>query len=469
MDRRILMAGLVPVVFGCYQEKNQPRNVLFIMVDDLRPSFGCYGDSVAVTPCVDAFASGATVYSNAYCQQALSGPTRASLLTGLRPSETGVTELNTWMRERNPDIVTLPQALRSAGYETVSVGKTFHGARNTLDSLSWSRTPLLYRYTKNDEYQLSRNKTGKKAAAYEFTAEPEDGYLDVKIRNEAVRQMRELSESGKPFFLAVGFLKPHLPFCAPERFLDLYADASFGQTDTARIKGAPALAYHDSDELRGYTDIPAIGPMEMGQNEALKRAYYACVSFADENIGVLLRELERLGLFDDTVVVLLGDHGYHTGEQGLWCKSTNYEAACRAPLIIRDPDNASGRTVSVPVEFVDIFPTVAGMCGISLPEGLQGKDLRNLDEDGNHYAFSQFPRPYNALHNARVRTHSGYAVRDTAWRYVEWYDNSWKLSASELYYLGGSGLEKENLSGKPGYGEQEARLAGVLRAGFMLD
>ena len=432
------MAGLVPVVFGCCQEKNQPRNVLFIMVDDLRPSFGCYGDSVAVTPCVDAFASGATVYSNAYCQQALSGPTRASLLTGLRPSETGVTELNTWMRERNPDIVTLPQAFRSAGYETVSVGKTFHGARNTLDSLSWSRTPLLYRYTKNDEYQLSRNKTGKKAAAYEFTEEPEDGYLDVKIRNEAVRQMRELSESGKPFFLAVGFLKPHLPFCAPERFLDLYADASIGQTDTARIKGAPALAYHDSDELRGYTDIPAIGPMEMGQNEALKRAYYACVSFADENIGVLLRELERLGLFDDTVVVLLGDHGYHTGEQGLWCKSTNYEAACRAPLIIRDPDNASGRTVSVPVEFVDIFPTVAGMCGISLPEGLQGKDLRNLDEDGNHYAFSQFPRPYNALHNARVRTHSGYAVRDTAWRYVEWYDNSGKLSASELYYLGGN-------------------------------
>lgn len=469
MDKKFLMAGLVPALLGCGHGEDKPENVLFIMVDDLRPSLGCYGDSIAVTPHIDELASVSTVYSRAYCQQALSGPTRASLMTGLRPSETGVTELNTWMRKRNPDIVTLPQAFKSAGYETVSVGKTFHGAKNTLDTLSWSRTPLLYRYTKNDEYLLQENKTDKKAAAFEFTELPEEGYLDVRIREEAVRQMRDLAESGKPFFLAVGFLKPHLPFCAPERFLDLYPDKDSFAVDTLRIKDAPSLAYHDSDELRGYTDIPSVEPLDMDQNKALKRAYYACVSFADENVGILLRELKELGLYDNTVIVFLGDHGYHTGEQGLWCKSTNYEAACHSPLIIRDPDQDSGRKVSSPVEFVDIFPTVAGLCGIGLPDGLSGKDLGSLDPEKNHYAFSQFPRPYDALHKARLRTHMGYAVRDTAWRYVEWYDNSGKLSAAELYHLGESGLETENLSGKEEYSAREERLSSVLRSQFSLN
>ena len=468
MNGKLVICAAFAVTAGCGRQGTPEKNVLFIMVDDLRPSLGCYGDSIAVTPYTDSLASVSTVYGRAYCQQALSGPSRASLLTGLRPEETGVTELGTWIRERNPDIVTLPQAFREAGYETVSVGKTFHGEKNTLDSLSWTTAPLLYRYTKTDEYRLAENRTGRKAASCEFTSEPEDGYLDVRIRNEAVNQLHRLSSGNKPFFLAVGFLKPHLPFCAPQRFLEPYRNTDFGGTDTSRISGAPILSYHDSEELRGYTDVPQTGPLTPDQCSGLKKAYYSCVSYIDENIGILIGELKKTGLYDDTVVVLLGDHGYHTGEQGLWCKSTNYEAACRAPLIIHDAGQEHSDIVSAPVEFVDIFPTLAGMCGINAPDALQGKDLADMDPDMNHFAFSQFPRPYGALHKASRRTHMGYTVRDTAWRYMEWYDLSGELAASELYYLGESGTETENMADSPEYGAVRDRLSEKLRTVFNL-
>ena len=461
------MAAFLPLVAGCSPEQPRQKNVLFIMVDDLRPSLGCCGDALAQTPNIDGLASSATVYTRAYCQQALSGPSRASLMTGLRPEETGVTELGTWMRKRNPDIVTLPQAFRAAGYETVSVGKTFHGERNTLDSLSWSCRPLLYHYTKSDEYMLEKNRSGKKAASYEFVAGPEDRYLDVKIRKEAVEQLRRLSSGDKPFFMAVGFLKPHLPFCAPQRFLDLYADTDFGMIDTSRISDAPSLAYHDSDELRGYTDIPQTNPLTPAQCLDLKRAYYACVSYIDENVGILLDELKAAGLYDDTIVVLLGDHGYHTGEQGLWCKSTNYEAACRAPLLIHDAGQKDRHTVENPVEFVDIFPTLAGLCGIAAPDSLSGKDLTKMKPDRNYLAFSQFPRPYGALHKASRRTHMGYTVRDSAWRYMEWYDTDGNRTASELYYLGKHGLETENLADSPECASVRDRLSAELRSIFL--
>ena len=191
MNGKLVICAALAVTAGCGRQETPGKNVLFIMVDDLRPSLGCYGDSIAVTPYTDLLASVSTVYGRAYCQQALSGPSRASLLTGLRPEETGVTELGTWIRERNPDIVTLPQAFREAGYETVSIGKTFHGAKNTLDSLSWTAAPLLYHYTKTDEYRLAENRTGRKAASCEFTSEPEEGYPDETIFRFICSRMKD--------------------------------------------------------------------------------------------------------------------------------------------------------------------------------------------------------------------------------------------------------------------------------------
>lgn len=447
---------------SCSVESQDRMNVLFIMVDDLKPSLGCYGDPYAITPAIDSLAADGVVYDRAYCQQALSGPSRASIMTGLRPWENGVTELNTWMREKNPDLITLPQAFRNAGYTTVSVGKTCHGDRNTMDSLSWSVSPMLYQYGKNDEYMLQVNKTGKKAASFESYDGPEDAYLDVNIREEALRQLEVLSMTDSPFFLAVGFLKPHLPFCAPERFFDLYEDVDFRAPDTTRIQGAPALAYHDSNELRGYVDI---GKKQVGINQhiALKKAYYACVSYADENIGMLLAKLKELGLYENTVVVLVGDHGFHTGELGLWCKSTNYEAACHSPLIIRSPRNEHVH-VKNPVELIDIYPTLAALCDVKAPDSLSGKDLAEISEGDRTYAFSQFPRPYAALHNASKRTHMGYAVRDDRWRYVEWYDNDGNMAARELYDLGSDLLETENLADSNEHVDVVAHFSDMLRS-----
>lgn len=216
-NKHTLLLGLLPLSGSCENDVAKP-NIIFIIADDLKPAIKSFGDPYAITPNIDELVSNSTTYTRAYCQQALSGPSRASLLTGLRPEEVGVTELNTWIREKDGNIKTLPQHFKEYGYETRSIGKTFHGEKNTLDSLSWSKKPVLYNYTKNDEYILSKNKTGKKAVSYEFTDSLETEYLDIRIKEEAIRQLNELAESKKPFLLAIGFLKPHLPFCAPRRF-----------------------------------------------------------------------------------------------------------------------------------------------------------------------------------------------------------------------------------------------------------
>ena len=269
MKRKYGLLGLLLVSGADTAARNKvrPKNVLFIAVDDMKPALGCYGDPMARTPHIDALAADGVVFRRAYCQQAVSGPTRASLLTGLRPEEVGVTELNTWMRAKHPDVVTLPQAFREAGYETRGVGKIFHGTKNSLDERSWSERPSLYEYSRNEEYQLAINKTGKKARAVEFADVPDSLYFDVKIRNEALARLEELSCSDEPFFLAVGFLKPHLPFCAPERYRELYAGRDFALADTlrARPENAPEIAYHNSEELRWYTDIPYLMPLSAEQ------------------------------------------------------------------------------------------------------------------------------------------------------------------------------------------------------------
>lgn len=444
MDRyRLIGAALLAVQAA--SAKDNPKNVVFIIVDDMRPTIGCMGDPDAITPHLDTFAGSSTVYRSAYCQQALSGPTRASLFTGLYPDQTGVTELNTLMRAKNPGIKTMPQVFREHGYRTFGIGKIFHGDRNSADSLSWSEPPILYHYTKDDEYMLEKNRTGKKSVAWEFTDGDESGYLDIKTKEAALERISALKETGEPFFLAVGFLKPHLPFCAPQRYLDMYSDKTF-DIDSARIVGAPEVAYHDSQELRGYTDIPDMGPIDIGQQAMLRKAYYACASYADDNVGAVIDGLKRAGLYDDCVIVFVGDHGYHLGEQGMWCKSTNYNPACNAPLIIHDAGQKDGKVRNDFVEFVDIMPTVCSMCGID-PGMLPGKDV--FHGKGRKYAVSQFVRPYATITRPKLKTHTGYAIRTARWTYIEWIALDGTVTDRELYRAGRNCDEKVNLAGKP--------------------
>lgn len=469
MKTLLVLVPLLPFVgaYGATKQKGDRKNILFIAVDDMKPLMGCYGDKIAITPNMDALAADGALFTNAYCQQALSGPTRASLLTGLRPEEVGVTELSTPVRRKNPGVVTLPQLFRMNGYRTQSLGKVFHGAVNANDSASWSGQPLYVNYTKSDEYRLERNKTGKKADAMEVAPNPDSDYFDGRTTIKAIELVRELGQADVPFFLAVGYIKPHLPFCMPTKYWDMYdgVDMGVARADMGRPIDVPEIAYHNSDELRGYTDIPPLGEITPPQAAQLRRAYYACVTFVDAQIGMLINSLKEQGLYDNTVIVLFGDHGYHLGEQDLWCKSTNYEAACNAPLIIRNPSSKPHRSRDI-VEFVDIYPTLTDACGVKPAGDLSGVSLLpvvNGHEGSKQYAVSQFPRPYASLHRASAREQMGYTIRDNRWRYVEWFDaKKNNLVATELYDMSQHKYEKVNIAADPKYKQTCEKLSGEL-------
>jgi iduronate 2-sulfatase len=442
------------------------KNVLFIAVDDLRPTLGCYDDSMAITPNIDLFAGRSFLFRNAYCQQAVSGPSRSSLLTGLYPDHIGVTDLNTHFRNQCPDVITLPQFFKNNGYTAVGIGKIYHGTAGMQDSISWSEPPLLNLSSKKDEYMLNRNRTGRKATAIEVAETPENRFIDGRITQEALSRLEQFAKSSKPFFLAVGYIKPHLPFSMPQKYYELYAGKDFQTNHAENFIHIPSIAFHDSEELRGYTDIPDSGEISEDQAKKLIAGYYACVSFIDEQIGRLIKQLETLKLDKNTVIVLWGDNGFHLGEQGMWCKSTNFEAACKVPLLIYDPQYGTGRKIENIVELIDVYPTLAEMCGFKVPEHLQGQSLCVLTtqrEEGKNRAFSQFPRPYGAVHSSAHRTHMGYTVRVKGWRYTLWYDVvSGNLSDRELYRYAENDSEQENLSGKTEYAATENKLSSLI-------
>lgn len=463
----LLLSVLTLAGYG--QALSRP-NVLFIVADDLRPSMGCYGDRKAITPNMDKLAGNGIVFNNAYCQQAVCNPSRASVLTGLRPDQNGVTDLVTHFREKIPEVVTLPQAFRNAGYTAISIGKIFHNTKKTLDAVSWSTLPPGNVIISSREYQLERNKKGGKGDAVEFTETDDDQYPDEQIANETIKLLNKLKESGEPFFLATGFKKPHLPFCAPQKYWDLYRHTNFSPVPGKyRPLYAPGIAFHQWQELRGYTDIPDSGSIGTQKEQDLIRAYYACISYVDVQIGKIIRELDRLGLRDNTIIVLWGDHGYHLGEQDLWCKSTNFELDTRIPLIISAPavGKRGGKSDAI-VEAIDIYPTLIDLCGVKAATQLSGKSLAPLLSNPgmtwDHVAYSQFCRPYKAI-TTQHPTHMGYTVRDKDFRYTLWYNLSTNaVEARELYDMKQSHVETVNLAGQKKYRQVEKKLAEMLEA-----
>lgn len=450
----------------CRSQPPQKLNVLFFLVDDLRPNLGCYGDPKAHTPHIDRLAERGIVFTNAYCQQAICSPSRTSMLTGMRPDETGVYDLQTHFRTAVPDAVTLPQSFKNQGYFVASTGKIFHNSKLTRDPVSWTRVAP---FPGNRTYVLPENRGGKGKQAITETAEvPDTAYADGKIAEAAIGLLAEASQKEEPFFIAVGFIKPHAPFCAPKRYWDLYDRSAFAVTDRGRPLGSPDLAFHQWQELRGYKDVPEAGSLPMGQEQTILHGYYACISYVDAQIGKVLDELEALGMSEQTVVVLWGDHGYHLGEQDLWCKSTNFELATRVPLIVSAPGMAgNGKKAGAMVESVDIYPTLNDLCGIERTAVLSGISLKPLLEDPSarweYPAFSQFVRPYQAaIHGKNTPEHMGYSVRVPGWRCTYWYDmNNGTVVARELYRLDDQDIEKENLAGQAGVAVMEKCLGAL--------
>lgn len=452
-------------------------NVLFIAVDDLRVSLGCYGDPLTLTPNLDRFAAGARVFNRAYTLQAVCGPARTAMLTGRLPDHNRSWHNRNLFRATNPDSVTLPQLFKQHGYFTQAMGKIFSGDERELDPASWS-VPEILRQDGWRNYALPRGEAPGKQAPWEAADVPDEGYSDGKLAALAVETLGRLKAEAKPFFLAVGFFKPHLPFNAPKRYWDLHDPAKFALPgERERVQGAPEAAYHTHRELGGYAGVPKDERLDAENTVKLRHGYYACVSYVDAQIGKVLAALERTGLAENTIVVLWGDHGYALGDAGRWCKGTNFELDARVPLLIRTPGLARpGAATNALVEHVDVYPTLAELAGLPAPAYLAGRSLtpilRDPSQTGRDYALSQFSRPFIAGPPEAM----GYSIRTATHRYTRWVEwPSRKTTAEELYDYTAPGsaeprwttfVERRNVIADPAYralgAELRARMDDVL-------
>lgn len=476
-----VLAALLSLGFATHAAaaSARPPNVLFIAMDDLRTDLGCYGDPLAITPHLDQLAARGMVFKHAYCQVAVCNPSRASLMTGRRPDSIRVWDLKTHFRTNVPDVVTLPQHFKAHGYHSEAIGKIFHDPPKFRDAPSWSVPAQLDdteavrgKYAHPDNlriYQPNGRPGQEKAAATEAAEVPDNDYIDGRVADLAIARLRAVAAQPSPFFLAVGFRRPHLPFSAPQRFWDLYDPAKLKTVPHPEPpRGAPALALHDSPELRGYTDMPELGPVSPDKVATLRHGYYAATSFSDAQVGRVLSALREQDLEKNTIVVVWGDNGYHLGEHGLWSKTTNYEVDTRVPLIIAYPGQPHpGAATSALVELLDVYPTLVDLCGLPVPAGLEGRSLRPWLESpgrtGPAAAFSQFARPWPYGKQPEVM---GYAVRTATHRYIEWRRfGTREVVDRELYALDGEQLfETENLADRPAEAARVRELAALLPA-----
>ena len=405
----------------------QPYNVLFISIDDLRPMLGCYGDASIETPHIDRLAAAGTVFDRAYCQQAICAPSRSSVLTGRRPDATRVWDVRTHFRDALPDVVTLPQLFKENGYHTVGFGKVYHDGRDDEASwsngASWSPKPFVIRnqlFQKHGKGSAGRRENRDlEHPAWASVDASESEFVDGMIADKAIEVLSQVGDgelAGKPLFLAVGFHKPHLPFTAPKKFFDLYAPSEIELPENRYPpEDAPGIALYGSLEIRKFSDVPEHGKLSEATARGLIRAYKASTSFVDAQVGRVMAALEVSGIADQTIVVLWGDHGWKLGEHAMWGKMTNYELDCRAPLIVRVPGQTPAKTEAL-VELVDIYPTLAEICGLIPPADLEGRSFLPLIEDpGQEWkdaAFSQYPRVKT--------TRMGYSIKTDRYRYTEW-------------------------------------------------
>ena len=376
----LLMLGSIGTIFA-----NEHPNVLFIAVDDLRPELACYGKQHIHSPNIDRLAKNGVLFERAYCMVPTCGASRASLMTGIRPARNRFVNYLTWAEKDAPGITTFNTQFRKSGYYTVSLGKIFHHPED--NAKGWSEPAWIpkriprYRQPENDELHKKRQKQGKRkrGPAWESAEVPDNAYADGVLAERAIADLRRLKTNHQPFFLAVGFFKPHLPFIAPKKYWDLYDREKIQLPDNYHVpKDAPKESIHTSGELRAYSGIPAKGAVSDETARNLIHGYYACVSYTDALIGKLLDELDRLELANDTVVVLWGDHGWNLGEHTLWCKHSCYETSMQIPLIVRAPGIKCGQRRSDLIESIDLYPSLCELAGLPFPEHLQGQSFATL-------------------------------------------------------------------------------------------
>ncbi len=452
----------VPILTAGAAAAPQP-NVLFIAVDDLRPQILSFGREKMVTPNIDRLAERGVHFRRAYCMVPTCGASRASLMTGLRPARNRFVNYQTYAEKDAPGIKTLNTHFKENGYYTVSLGKIFH---HTIDNgQGWSELPWRPNgptYKLRESLQKLRDNPRRRGRgpAFESADVPDNFYRDGQLADKAIEDLSRLAKQEQPFFLAVGFFKPHLPFVAPTRYWENYPLADVHLPDNYFVpKGAPPMAIHSSGELRAYADVPGQGPVEDEFARRLIHGYYACVSYTDAHIGRLLDQLDKLGVADNTIIVLWGDHGWNLGEHTLWCKHCCFETSMNAPLIVSAPmleGMKTGAATTALTEFIDIYPSLCDLAGLPLPEHLQGESFVPVLND-----------PDASVKQAAIgRYGAGDTIRTAQYRFTLFEDRQGQPVGRMLYDHQEDPGENMNVAERPENAELVRQLTERLKAGM---
>jgi len=465
-------------LFGKNLSTKKKKNVLFISVDDLRTQLGCYGHEETKSPNIDRIASEGLLFERAYCQQAICSPSRISLLSGMRCETTKIYGLKYQLSEKWPDIISLPHLFKRNGYETISIGKIYHHSKDDLNA--WSKKP--FRAMKGSGYITEEGKkivdinkatnpsAGSKGPVTEMADAPDNHYSDGKLADKAIEELNHLKN--KAFFLAVGFRKPHLPFTAPKKYWDMYDPEKFELAENNYPpENVTTYSLSNYGELRNYYKMPkGKDPVNDEMARHLIHGYNACVSFIDAQIGRIMNHLEELGIKDNTTVILWGDHGWKLGEHGSWCKHTNFEIDCNAPLIISDPSMKNpGKKTKALTEFVDIYPSLCDLHGLEKPNHLDGYSFLPLLNEPNlpwkKAVFSIWVhKKYRYDEEIQI---IGYTMKTDRYRYTEWkHTQSGVVKTVELYDHRLDQQENSNVVDNPEYATDLVELKEMMKKGW---
>ena len=403
------------------QEQTKKQNILFISIDDFRPKISSYGETKMITPNIDKLASEGLQFNNAYTNIAVCGASRASLMTGIRPSLNRFNDFSTRAQVDTPQAISLNQLFMDNGYETISYGKIYHHSDDFQQH--WSekdkgqiqsdfQDPKSIERVNNAE----KGEYGNKNLTYEYPDVDDYAYNDGKITKKAVNKLKLLKETNQPFFMAVGYVSPHLPFIQPKKYWDMYDHDSIQLADNSyQPENSPFIAIeaqHNSAELRkNYLDIPAQGKLDDDLARNLIHGYYASVSYMDALIGELIKELDDLGLRDNTTIILWSDHGYFLGEHGFWCKHSTFHEAVKIPFIMSSPGYAKNQITDSFTELVDVYPTLCELANITPPTYIHGKSLTPVLKNPSIQLKDEIYTRYK----------QGEAVIDANYSYTEFY------------------------------------------------
>ena len=454
----IILGVIILTSLNNNSDVQKKPNIIFIAVDDLRPQLNCYGKSQIISPNIDYLASNSYTYENAVCNFPVCGASRASLLTGLRPNKNRFKSFRTRMDEDADDVLTIGEWFKSNDYFTLSLGKISHHTNDSPESWSipaWRGEKNWRDYQTNENiFAAKTNNNNGAAKAFEIGENLNDDYGDTKMVNKAIEKLDELTGKEQPFFMALGFLKPHLPFNAPKKYWDLYNEKDIElASNRYQPENSPDISMHKYGELRKYTNIPSDFNIDVPDSTQKKliHGYYACVSYIDDEIGKLIKHLKKLEIYDNSIIVLWGDHGWQLGEHNLWAKHCNYQTSLKVPLLIKYPKQKTQKRIRSVVELLDIYPTLCELSNIDKPNHLQGKSLLTINKLD----------PENL--NGYTKYHKGETITTIEKSYTEWRNKDNNLKANMMYDLVKDPDENTNIS------KNKENSSSIIKFQYLLD